>query len=746
MIYYYDNRAGDELVIEDTSREIDRLCDMVDIAIQESFEDTILGKIIGLIGDLIKWIFNKIKEIFDKISEAISSRSFERKAASIDPQTLSRETKKFPYYDTALIESDFNKKYDMLKKAVTYYKSKFVPLINAYDDKKLKALSMEIDLNDYVIDYGDKSGFSKDFPNPHFDEMRNKIENKEEPYYKTKTFDYYQMQKIHKDAKEHPGKTTWEYLGIKHIDLKFEEKTTKELDSLKNEMKKYSEKLESNKEKAKDDDSKKTYNNLVKITEKILKYMKDALTVISKKLIKKYNTLVEINSFFNVTQEPKDESAEYIREMKKYLKDKYENFGYLTEAYIGKTKTLLEIEEQIGVVRERALKKFTDINKSPEVLKLNRMFEKQFGMECFALYIAQEHQYNAGTMPIQRRFDIAFEKNISKYVEGDAINGFRFKEGNGFCVNVYLFYGVLEDEIFTNAEILAIILHEIGHNFADAVYDDIKYANINVMYTELILIIYMTIINFIIFIATAGAYSDMNSIIYMNTLNNEYQKRKGKSKHKSILRGLFTGLFGIRNDLCSFISEIIVRIIYSKTYENYKLIVNKDKQREYIKKNIGRQNEVIADKFAGIYGYGPEQVSALMKLESHKSDAELFMEKIPFLDKINNKYKILTLDINDYDVHPHDIQRAHEEIKLLKREINKADCDPKMKKVMQDQIDEIEDIINQSIKVRKNCTNYEKQKAAYYKLINNKYPDAITDELEEAIEKALDNALKGGKK
>ena len=49
----------------------------------------------------------------------------------------------------------------------------------------------------------------------------------------------------------------------------------------------------------------------------------------------------------------------------------------LSEAYFGKTPTLLEIEKQIGIIRQNALKRFSDINRSEEVLKLNRLFEKQ---------------------------------------------------------------------------------------------------------------------------------------------------------------------------------------------------------------------------------------------------------------------------------------------------------------------------------------------------------------------------------
>ena len=51
----------------------------------------------------------------------------------------------------------------------------------------------------------------------------------------------------------------------------------------------------------------------------------------------------------------------------------------INEAYVGKTETLLEIEDAVNKIRSNC-KKFTDMNKSKEVQRLNRLFEKQFGM------------------------------------------------------------------------------------------------------------------------------------------------------------------------------------------------------------------------------------------------------------------------------------------------------------------------------------------------------------------------------
>ena len=115
-------------------------------------------------------------------------------------------------------------------------------------------------------------------------------------------------------------------------------------------------------------------------------------------------------------------------------------YQLVNEAYFGKNETFLEMEKQIGIIREKALSKFTDINRSPEVLKLNRLFEKQFGMDVFALHVEKSEIINAYTIPVALNFDIALNTNLSKMVVADKQNGYRFKEGNDLCIicNVYL--------------------------------------------------------------------------------------------------------------------------------------------------------------------------------------------------------------------------------------------------------------------------------------------------------------------
>lgn len=412
----------------------------------------------------------------------------------------------------------------------------------------------------------------------------------------------------------------------------------------------------------------------------------------------------------------------------------YTNILALSEAFLGKTDTLLEMEQAIGQIRQVALRKFTDINKSPEVLAFNRLMEKQFGMDCFALYIDQTDIVNAYTRVVGMRFDIALKDNISDWVEGNKETGFRWKEGNQICVMACIYMGLIKNPSFTDEEILAILLHELGHNFADAIYDDIKLSHQKYMNDLKVSLIIYSIIS-------VGLLLPM-ALMAFHDMTNKTERKYGKKKHKNIFRGISQGLHGTFSNINYFVNEVFNRLGGGKTFQNMKPFM--DKYKKAARESLGRQNEVIADKFAGIYGYGPTLTSGLFKMSKVESKAESFVKKIPIIGATNNdSFNAAMVDITDYDVHPHHIQRANEEIALLRRELNKTDVDPKLRKIMNEQINQIQKIIDAETKVINDGSKSAKAQELYYAYIKGECPMAIDEEIEDKIEETFDKALKG---
>lgn len=424
---------------------------------------------------------------------------------------------------------------------------------------------------------------------------------------------------------------------------------------------------------------------------------------------------------------------------------KYMNSLVINEAYIGKTETLREIEKQFDILKKNGeLKFYSSISQSPTVLKINRLFEKQFGMDCFGLQVMNTEQHNAFTWVVATTFDVARRIDLSDMVTGTMSEGFKFKPNNGLCIVVNISFGLLKD--LTAAEIVGVILHEIGHNFADALYDKIKFHNKNLMKAyERELLSYTTLVGFIFALPLYLAAKKQLKI-----MTNSYRKQeqeKQQSKKQSKVKGFLAGLSGKHKDLSSFLSAVAGRILRTTKYSvlNYKRYAG-EKAKKDARESLDRQNEVFADKFAGVYGYSVEISTALTKMTYNRTKVDKFMDKYEALRKANQEYHDAIRDINDYDCHPQLIQRINEEIKLLSNEIAKEDVDPKVKKILQDQLDELNKLLKKITDTSKKLSQEEQAQNIYNDYVNQNMPDAVSDKIEKAIEDALDKLLEEDKK
>lgn len=415
----------------------------------------------------------------------------------------------------------------------------------------------------------------------------------------------------------------------------------------------------------------------------------------------------------------------------------------MNEAFIGKTETLLEIERELNSLRSQKLDVYTNISQHPNIININRLFEKQFGMYLFALKVDNSKIHNAYTMVIANNFDIAYYSDLPSMVTGTLKEGFRWKEGNDLCIIVNISLGILMDQNISDSEIVAIILHEIGHNFADALYGEINFANKeNMIALEKALSSYASIIGFLLALPLYIKAKKM-----LKEYNNSTRiKREKNPKKTSKIRGIIQGLGSKWNDYASYKAELRARKRGGKIYRDYKREAGAA-AKERARNGLDRQNEVIADKFAGIYGYAVEISSGLTKLTYHKSEAAKKLEAAGGrLAAASRDYEDAVKDICDYDCHPNLVQRINEEIKLLERELQKEDIDPRLKLIMIDQLEQLKSIIAKITKTSKMMSKDENAKNAYHDYVNKNCPDAVNDEIEEKIEESLDRLFEQDRK
>ena len=136
---------------------------------------------------------------------------------------------------------------------------------------------------------------------------------------------------------------------------------------------------------------------------------------------------------------------------------------------------------------------------------------------------------------------------------------------------------------------------------------------------------------------------------------------------------------------------------------------------------LSLNNEKTADNFATIYGYGPALSSALNKLETASpSELDKAFDKIPFL---SNLYSINTslayIIIGGIDGHPETVTRMYDQLELLKREANKEDLDPKMRKVILKDIADCEKVIKETTTLNDGIKDKELVSKLYSKFLHD---------------------------
>jgi hypothetical protein len=401
---------------------------------------------------------------------------------------------------------------------------------------------------------------------------------------------------------------------------------------------------------------------------------------------------------------------------------------FLHEVYFEKTDTLKKMEDSIGKIRE-GYGRYKDNSATKEVQEFNRLMESQFGMEVFALQIETSSEVNAYTITIASRFDMLYEDDFASLVELDKKKGYRFVKDNGLCVVVVIYGGLLTNPNLTNAEILAVILHEVGHNFADFISNDLRIYNANYLKQYLDLTVIDILLNF-------GVKAAIGFSAFKKTNNNEYVKEVEKNRKYRSFEAFKTGVKNKIEDNKNSIKSFLYRLTGGINFRIQKLGISYDSLE---KNSIRKQDEIIADKFATINGYGPELQSALAKMTLISGRQEKFVEKIPFIGAlINLSYAQALDDIYKFDEHPQLMQRINSSLSALEFELKKKDIDPKLKKVIQSQIDDIKKLKEEVTKEREDGTKAERYRANYNKIVEEEDKYSITKEMEDKLNNLID--------
>ena len=132
---------------------------------------------------------------------------------------------------------------------------------------------------------------------------------------------------------------------------------------------------------------------------------------------------------------------------------------FVNEVYLGKVPEVEAIFEEFCKFRhEYSLIRTGKYNKN--TAKLEKMIEDFWGFSAFSLMVDPSPVPNAYTYPVACSIDV----NPADYIVTTS-KGYRFNSTSKTACVSYITRGLLKNDNFTDEEVFAAFLHEIGHSF-----------------------------------------------------------------------------------------------------------------------------------------------------------------------------------------------------------------------------------------------------------------------------------------
>lgn len=394
----------------------------------------------------------------------------------------------------------------------------------------------------------------------------------------------------------------------------------------------------------------------------------------------------------------------------------------INEVYFGKQKELLDAEKQLDIFRNKYMGKYfisIGCNSDPDILKFNRMIENYFGFGCFSLNIINLALVNAFTCPISYRLDII---NAKKNLIVDQKH-YKFNKDADYACMCNIYSGLIFNDAYTTSEIMAVILHEIGHNFFSVLTT--KTAVLSLYHKVVALANLITVI-------CKGWYINLPQVLRQTTNTVD----KLMSKFERLLKENIP-ILKTSQDIITNIIRTIPEAMYAPFYLIDLLTMGFDlifgvvvnylprvamNPFTYINMPINYKNEQTADNFVTMYGYGSELTSALNKMSSGNtkipSRIKNVYNKIPIISHIYNMNYFIAITIaGAFLDHPDTLVRGRDQLALLEHELTKTDLDPKMRKTLEADVKLCKREINKLIDNSKGLKDRDFLRNTYYKAL-----------------------------
>ena len=417
------------------------------------------------------------------------------------------------------------------------------------------------------------------------------------------------------------------------------------------------------------------------------------------------------------------------------------------EAYIGKQPNLLAMEKCIDRIRKKYYEKYDildlvllkNVEHDPDWTRLVELLEEQFGFYSVTLTLYELIPSGMGSMPnactLPLHFDPVYMAKLRPNLKVDSKH-IRYDKKAKFCTLITVNPKLMFSKELTSAEVLAILLHEIGHNFEVATLT----ATLPFHYIHLITVWSQTL-----------AYDNPFSIALLGTLflnparkifsdsYKEVQKDPVLSQIYAFMQYCFqyiilAGGFSIKMAIYFCIVRPFEQILPAVIFDNLTSIVHTISSINPIQiafAQLRYVSEKYSDSFVTLHGYGPEFASAMRKCHTMGDVFGIYevIQTTPILGHI--------FGLNDWifdhimsvlDGHPDDATRMLTQVNVLEADLKNTRLDAKTRKLINKDIAECKKSLKE-INMNYNSMNRNSKAKTAYNIQTQAFLDSIITKL-----------------
>lgn len=417
------------------------------------------------------------------------------------------------------------------------------------------------------------------------------------------------------------------------------------------------------------------------------------------------------------------------------------------EAYIGKQTNLLAMEKCIERIRKKYYHAYDildlvllkNVETDPDWHRLIELIEDQFGFYSvtLTLFEIEPSTYgatpNACTYPLH--YDPVYMAKLRPNLKVDS-NHIRYDKKAKVCTMIVVNPKLMFAKEVTPGEVLAIMLHEIGHNFEDSTL----VAMLPLHYIRLIAVWSQML-------AKGNTFSiALMATVLLNPVRRLYNDQYKKMQKDPTLFQLYSfmvyclqyiiiaGGMTVKNAIWFCIIQPLQDILPKNTVDFLKMVIDSIPTLNplaLINAQITYVSEKYSDSFVALHGYGPEFISGVKKMHNMGDvfGVNELLQTTPILGHIlglNNW--IFGHIMSVLEGHPDDATRMLTQVNVLEADLKNTQMDPKARKLVEKDIADCKNALRET-KLNYNTMNRNSKAKTAYNIQTQVFLDNIVTKL-----------------